>query len=450
MQARWKTTFRALSVRNFRLFATGQLISLLGGWMQITAQDWLVLKLTHNSPTALGYVIALQFLPVLLLSLYGGKLADRFDKRRLLMIANSAYGLLALLMGVLVVSGSVRLWHVLVFAALYGMVNSVETPTRQSFVSELVGRDLLPNALGLSGATFNSARIIGPAIGGLVIARLGTGEAFIVNGFSFIAPLIAISRMDPSKLHRKALGGVAAGEAKIIDGLRYVRQRADLLMPIVLMLIVGMVAFNFQITLALMAKNVFHTQADKFGLLTTALAIGALIGAFAGSARKARPSAWLVLVTGMVFGALEVAVGFAPTFTTMAIVLVPAGFFMVYFAQATNQRVQMGTSSAFRGRVMALYVLVFLGTTPIGAPLVGWTAEAFGTRAAIWLGGLIAVVTAAVILVYEIRRTGGRVEATIRPLRIRMTEPVVSLVAVTADAEEASPTAEAALVASRS
>ena len=434
MQARWKTTFRALAVRNFRLFATGQLISLLGGWIQITAQDWLVLSLTHNSPTALGFVTALQFTPVLLLSLYGGKLADRFDKRRLLIIANSGYMILALIMGILVVSGSVEVWQVFVFAASYGVVNSMETPTRQAFVSEMVGRELLPNALALSAATFNSARILGPAVGGLTIALLGTGTAFIVNGVTFIAPIIAISRMVPSQLFRKQnVGPVAADDVKIIDGLRYVRSRADLMMPIVLMLIIGMVAFNFQITLALMAKNVFHTSADKFGLLTTALAIGALAGAFAGSARKGRPSAWLVLFAGIAFSALEIAVGFAPSFVATAIILVPTGFFMIFFAQATNQRVQIGTSSAFRGRVMALYVLVFLGTTPIGAPLVGWVAEAFGPRTAIWLGGLIALVTALTVLAYELRRTGGRLQVSLRPPRIYVSDetPVASIEAVT-------------------
>jgi MFS family permease len=427
VQARWKTTFRALSVRNFRLFALGQLISLLGGWIQITAQDWLVLNLTHKSPTALGFVTALQFLPVLLLSLYGGKLADRFDKRRLLLIANSLYGILALLMGILVMSGAVRVWHVFVFAGLYGVVNSIETPTRQSFVSELAGRDLLPNALSLSAATFNSARILGPAVAGLIIT-IGIGEAFVVNALTFIAPLIAISRMRSSELFRaKVTGPVAASEAKIIDGLRYVRQRPDLLMPVLLMLIVGMVAFNFQITLALMAKNVFNVAPAKFGLLTTSLAVGALVGAFAGSARKGRPSAWLVLFAGIAFSALEVVVGFAPTFAVMAVALVPTGFFMIFFAQATNQRVQMGTSAAFRGRVMALYVLVFLGTTPIGAPLVGWCADAFGPRSAIWLGGSIALVTALIVLAYEIRRTGARIETTIRPFRIRMNEPVLAI-----------------------
>ena len=422
MQARWKTTFRALSIRNYRLFATGQLISLLGGWIQITAQDWLTLELTHNSPTALGFVTALQFLPVLLLSLYGGQLADRYDKRRLLLISNSLYGVLSLFMGVLVVTGAVEIWHVFVFATLYGVVNSLETPTRQSFVSELVGRESLPNALSLSAATFNSARIIGPAVGGLTIAQLGTGTAFIVNAVTFIAPLVAISRMAPDQLFRAVVTGpVAASEAKIIDGLRYVRSRADLLMPIVLMLIVGMLAFNFQMTLALMAKGIFHTQADKFGLLTTALAAGALLGALAGSARKGRPSAWVVLFATLAFGALETIVGFAPTFLATALLLVPTGFFMIFLAQAANQRVQMGVSQAFRGRVMALYVLVFLGTTPIGAPLIGWISGVAGPRAGIWVGGVAALLTAAVILAYELRRTGARIVLT-APLRLRVIE----------------------------
>jgi MFS family permease len=416
--------FRALAIRNFRLFATGQLISLLGGWIQITAQDWLTLSLTHNSPTALGFVTALQFTPVLLFSLYGGKLADRFDKRRLLIIANTAYGVLAMLMGILVVSGTVQVWHVFLFAALYGMVNSIETPTRQAFVSEMVGRDLLPNALSLSAATFNSARVLGPAIGGLTIAQLGTGTAFIVNGLTFIAPIIAVIRMVPSQLYREVrTSPVAADDVKVIDGLRYVRSRADLMMPIVLMLIIGMVAFNFQITLALMAKNVFHTQADTFGLLTASLAVGALLGALAGSSRKGRPSAWLVLGSGIVFSALEIVVGFAPTFLITSLLLAPTGFFMIFFAQATNQRVQMGTTAAFRGRVMALYFVVFLGTTPIGAPLIGWVSDALGPRSGIWLGGTIALIAALVVLAVELRRTGAHVRLATNPLRIHVVTP---------------------------
>jgi MFS family permease len=421
VQARWKTTFRALGVRNFRLFATGQLISLLGGWIQITAQDWLVLSLTHNSPTALGTVSALQFLPVLLFSLLGGKLADLLDKRVLLVVSNSTYLVLAAVMGILVLSGAVQPWHVFVFAACYGMVNALENPTRQSFVSEMVGRDLLPNALAMSAATFNSARILGPAIGGLTIALLGTGTAFVVNAVTFIAPIVAIARMVPSQLFREAkTGPVNAKDARIVDGLRYVRARKDLLVPMILMLVIGMLAFNFQITLALMAKNVFHTKADSFGLLNASLAGGALLGALAGSARKARPSAWVVLFGGVVFGALETVVGFAPTFAASALLLVPTGFFMIFFAQAANQRVQMGTSAAFRGRVMALYTLVFLGTTPIGAPLIGLVSDDLGPRSGLYLGGLVALATTLIVLTVELRRTGARFAMTRDPFRIRI------------------------------
>ncbi len=409
MQQRLRTTFKALGVRNYRLFASGQLISLLGGWIQITAQDWLVLRLSGNSPTALGFVTALQFMPILLLTLYGGKLADRFDKRQLLIITNGVYLVFATIMGVLVVSGTVRLWQVFVFAVLWGTVSSFDTPTRQAFVSEMVGRDLLPNALALNAATFNSARIVGPALGGVLIYLLGTGPAFVFNAATFIAPIIALYRMIPGDLHRHAaVGSVAASDARIIDGLRYVKARRDLVIPMVLILITGLLAFNLQLTLAVLAKNVFHTSSASFGLLTTALAVGALGGALAGSARRTRPSTWLVLTAAITFSALETLVGFAPTFTTTMLVLVPTGFFMIFFAQAANQRVQMGTSAAFRGRVMALYVLVFMGTTPIGAPLVGLSAEWFGPRSAIWLGGIGSLIAALAILMVELRNEGVR------------------------------------------
>lgn len=392
--------------------------------MQITAQDWLVLELSHNSPTALGFVTALQFMPILLFSLIGGKLADRFDKRVLLLVANSCYLVLAGIMGVLVVSGAVQLWHVFVFALLYGLVNSLETPTRQAFVSEMVGRELLPNALSLSAATFNSARIVGPAIGGVMIHAFGTGQAFLINSVTFIGPIIAIYRMIPGHLFRDNSGArVSSSDARIIDGLRYVRERADLMMPMVLMLVVGLVAFNFQVTLPLLAKNVFHTQAGSFGLLTTALATGALGGALAGSARKGRPSAWFVLGAAVAFTSFEIIVGFAPTFLVASILLVPTGFFMILFAQAANQRVQMGTSATFRGRVMALYVLVFLGTTPVGAPLIGWCSAAIGPRSGIWLGGIVALTMSLSVLAFELRRTGGRVHVGLRPARVYVSTP---------------------------
>lgn len=418
MHIRLGKAFSALRVRNYRLFATGQLISLLGGWMQITAQDWLVLQLSGNSPSALGVVTALQFSPMLLLTLYGGKLADRFDKRRLLIIANCAYMTLATIMGVLVVSGAVQLWHVFLFAGLWGTVQPFEMPSRQSFVSEMVGRELLPNALSLNSAVFNSARIIGPAIGGIVIYLVGTGPAFIVNAASYVGPLLALSRMIPAELHRDGVTLRSAAEARVRDGLRHVWGRPDLLVPMTLILITGLLAFNFGLTLPLLAKNVFHTNSASFGLLSTSLAIGALGGALTGSVRRARPSVWLVLVAAIAFGVFETLTAFAPTMPIAIALLVPTGFTMIFFVQAANQRVQMGTSGEFRGRVMGLYTLVFMGTTPIGAPLVGWCATVFGPRSAIWIGSLGSLLATAVILLLEMRRHGVRPRVRRNPVRV--------------------------------
>lgn len=409
MQERLKNTFRAMHVRNYRLFATGQMVSLLGNWMQVTAQDWLVLKLSHNSPSALGFVTALQFLPVLFLTLIGGKLADRFDKRRILLITAAAYALLATLMGVLVVGGVIQLWMVFCFAAAWGTVGAIDTPARQSFVSEMVGRDLLPNALSLNSAVFNSARIVGPAIGGLTIAFFGTGTAFVINAFTFIGPLVALSRMVPAELHRDLAARAKAGEARIVDALRYVRQRRDLAIPMILILVAGLFAFNFAVTLPVLAKNVFHRGAGEFGLLSTCLAIGALGGALAGSSRRKRPSTWTVTAAAIAFGSLETVLGLSPSFVLTLILLIPTGFAMIFFAQAANQRVQMGTEATIRGRVMALYVLVFMGTTPVGAPVVGWVGEAFGPRTAIWAGGALTLVAAIVVFALEQRRQGVRV-----------------------------------------
>ncbi len=409
MQERLKNIFRAMHVRNYRLFATGQMVSLLGNWMQVTAQDWLVLKLSHNSPSALGFVTALQFLPVLFLTLVGGKLADRFDKRRILLVTAATYALLATLMGILVVGGTIQLWMVFCFAVAWGTVGAIDTPARQSFVSEMVGRDLLPNALSLNAAVFNSARIFGPAIGGLTIAFFGTGTAFVLNAFTFIGPLVALSRMVPAELHRDLAARAKAGEARIAEALRYVRQRRDLAIPMILILIAGLFAFNFTVTLPVLAKNVFHRGAGEFGLLSTCLAIGALGGALAGSSRNKRPSTWTVTASAIGFGSLETVLGLSPSFLLTLFLLIPTGFAMIFFAQAANQRVQMGTEATIRGRVMALYVLVFMGTTPVGAPVVGWVGEAFGPRTAIWAGGAVTLIAAIVVFALEQRRQGVRV-----------------------------------------
>ncbi len=417
MRTRVSSTFRSLQVRNYRLFSIGQLISLIFGWVQITAQDWLVLQLSHNSGTALGTVTALQFAPVLLLSLYAGKLADRFDKRVMLLIANTCWLVLASAMGMLVILGVVALWHVFLFAAVWGTVGSIETPARQAFVSEMVGARLLPNALSLASAAFNTARVFGPAIGGVSIALLGTGAAFIVNAVSYVGPLIAIGLMRSSELHRDGLarGRVRARDARVIDGLRYVFGRRDLLLPMAIMLVAGMLGFNFQLTLALMAKTVFHTSAATFGLLTTALAVGALCGALAGAGRRERPSVWVLLGAGVAFGLCETLVGFGPDYSAVALLLVPTGFFMMFLGQAANQRVQLGADPELRGRVMALYFMVFLGTNPVGAPLMGWLAETFGPRSTIWLGGLASLLVAGVALVVRLRMARGRIRLRVRP-----------------------------------
>jgi MFS family permease len=409
-----RSTFQSLQIRNYRLFATGQLISLIFGWVQITAQDWLVLEVSNGSASALGVVTALQFAPMLLFTLYAGKLADRFDKRYLLLAANVLYLVLAALMGALVVSGAVQLWQVYVFAALWGAVMAVETPARQAFVSELVGKPLLPNAMALNAATFNSARILGPALAGVTIAALGTGTAFLVNAVSYIFPVVALARMRGGELHREA-GRLSAAETKVADGLRYVWRRHDLLLPVVLIFVVGMLGFNYQLTLPVLAKNVFHTGAATFGLLVTALAVGALIGALAGTRRRGRPSARLVLGAALAFGVLGTLAGLMPTYQLTALILVPTGFSQIFLAQAANQRVQLGTGAEMRGRVMALWVLAFLGTNPIGAPLVGWFAGVFGPRASIWAGGAISLAAAAAAVVWQSRRSDARIRLRLRP-----------------------------------
>lgn len=413
MRARLGSMFQSLTVRNYRLFTTGQIVKLIGVWMQFTAQDWLVLELSGNSAYAVGVVTALQFTPVLLLTLYGGKLADRHDKRIMLIIANAAFSVLALGLGLLVATHRETLMWVFVFAALMGIANAIETPARQAFASELVSRELLPNALSLSAATFNTARVIGPALAGPAIAIVGIGPVFLLNTLTYLAPMVGLLRMRTAELH---LSPRTATDTRIREGLRYVWQREDLLLPMVLLLVIGMVGFNFQLTLAVLAKTVYLTGPLTFGLFTTALAVGALAGALASSQRRARPSVWVVLGSAVGFGALETLVGLAPTFPITAALLVPTGFFMIYFMQAANQRVQLGTDATYRGRVMALFILVFLGTTPIGAPAIGWLSEQFGPRLGVWGGGAVSLLAGLLALVFQLRRTGARIRIRLRPL----------------------------------
>jgi MFS family permease len=385
----------SLRVRNYRLFASGQIVSLTGTWMQTVAQDWLVLDLSNNSPTALSIVVALQFAPILVLGLYSGVLADRFDKRYLLIAVQCAMAVIALVMGLLVISGAAQLWHVYLLALLLGTANAVDTPVRQAFVSEMVGPDLLPNAVALNSATFNSARIVGPAVGGLVIAWLGVGPAFLLNAVSYLAVLAGLRRMDPAALVRGER--VARARGQVREGLRYVWGRPDLMMAMMLMSVVGTIGMNFHLTLPLLARTEFEVGPEAFGLLWTAFAAGALSGAVVGARRRTRPPASVLLGFAAAFGAMELAVAFAPTFAVAAVLLVPTGAFLIGHNNAANARVQLGADPLLRGRVMSVYILVFLGGTTVGSLLIGAISEAYGVRAALGVGGVSVLVAAGVL-----------------------------------------------------
>jgi MFS family permease len=389
--------FRSLAVRNYRLYFSGQLISLTGTWAQRIAQDWLVLQLT-NSGTVLGIVTALQFGPALLLSLYGGALADRGNKRKLLIAAQTGLGLAALVLGLLDLSGVVALWHVLVLAATVGVISAVETPIRQSFVVEMVGPDELPNAVALNSTTFNLARIIGPAIAGVVISAFGTGWAFLGNAVSTIAVLAGLSLMRSTELFTSDPVRREPGQYRA--AIRYVRRRSDLVLPMLLMFVIGTFGMNFQITIALIAKQVFHRGADSFGLLSTMLAIGATLGALGAATRRTRPTRLFLVVAALAFSITELLAGVMPSFGLMALALIPAGFTMITLAQSANATVQLGVEPTMRGRVMGLYILSFLGGTPVGAPVVGWVAETAGPRWGMLGGGLVCLVATLVVAGY--------------------------------------------------
>ena len=380
--------FRSLRVRNYRLYASGQIVSLTGTWAQRVAQDWLVLQLT-NSGTALGIVTALQFGPALLLSMYGGALADRGDKRRLLLMTQSAIALTALVLGLLDVSGQVRIWHVMVLAGMLGIAGAIDSPIRQSFVVEMVGPADLPNAVALNATTFNLARIIGPAVAGVLISTFGTGWAFIGNALSSIAVLSGLMLMRPAELFPSK--PVDRGPGQFRAALRYVGGRSDLILPMVLIFVIGTFGMNYQITVALIAKQVFHRDAASYGMLSTLLAVGATAGALAGTMRRVRPSRLFLVSAAVAFGVTEIIASLMPSFLTLGIALVPAGLAMIVFAQSANAMVQLGVEPTMRGRVMALYLIAFMGGTPIGAPIVGWIAELFGPRWSMLGGGLISL-----------------------------------------------------------
>ncbi|SNS76045.1 Predicted arabinose efflux permease, MFS family [Geodermatophilus pulveris] len=413
-------SFRSLRVRNYRFYAASNLVSLTGTWMQRIGQDWLVLQLSGDNGVALGVVTALQFAPTLVLSLYGGVLADRYPKRRMLVATQTLMGLLALLLGVLVASDGIALWHVFVLAAALGSVSAVDAPVRQAFVAELVGPDLLVNAVSLNSTIFNGARLVGPAVAGLLIGAASgdTAPAFLVNAASFAVTIGALLCMRPEELH--ATAPVARGRGQLREGLAYVWSRPDLRLAMGLALVLGTFTFNSQVTIALMAREVFGLGAEAFGLLTTCFAVGSLSGAFLSARRSARPLQRFLVLAAVAFGLLSIACGLMPTFWSFAVLLVPTGAAGLVFAVANNSFVQLGVDPQLRGRVMALYFTCFLGGTPVGAPLIGWISERFGAPWGFVTGGTVAVLAGSAAAAWLARGRRVRVEAGVVPPRLQL------------------------------
>ncbi|MCW3158416.1 MFS transporter [Micropruina sonneratiae] len=395
--------FSSFGIRNYRLFWTGGFISNIGTWMSRIAQDWLVLTiLTAGSATALGLTTALQFLPVAVLAPYAGSLADRFSKRRVLMVTQAFQAAIGLSLAGLVIGGVVQLWHVYLLATLLGVSAAFDGPARQAMAPEMVPNELIPNAVGLNTTSFHSARLIGPAVAGLTIAWWGVGPALLFNGLSFVAVLIALAMMDESQLtpspRAQAKGSVRAG-------LQYVRSRPDIMLLMFLVFMLGTFGLNFQVTNALMATKVFGVGAESYGILSSIMAIGSLAAGLA-AARRTRLRLRLIVGALAAFSLACLLLALVPSYTWFAVLLIPAGFTSLTVMTAANASVQLATTPVMRGRVMALYQAIFLGGTPLGAPVIGWVGDVWGPRWTLVIGGVMCGLAVLVAVVYVVRKVG--------------------------------------------
>jgi MFS family permease len=422
-------TFRALSNHNYRLYAAGGVVSNTGTWMQRVAQDWLVLQLTNNSGTALGITTGLQFLPILLLSPYAGLIADRFPKRRLLQVTQLMMAVPALLLGVLAITGLVETWHVYALAFVFGIGTAFDAPARQSFVSEIVSKDDVSNAVGLNSASFNAARIVGPALAGFMIAWLGggasaTGWVIAINALSYGAVVFVLQRMRTSELDSPLPQGRQKG--MIRDGMRYIRSRPDIMMILAIVFFTGTFGLNFQMTSALMATEVFDKGASEYGILGTTMAVGSLAGALL-AARRGVVRHRLVILAALAFGIAEVVAGVLPSYLTFALWTPVLGITALTMITAANTTIQLTVAPELRGRVMALYMMIFMGGTPLGAPIVGWVGEVFGARWTL-IGGGAMTVLGTLVAVAVFSRTQGMLDPEVndRP-RLRLHKRVVQL-----------------------
>jgi len=394
--------FEALSIRNYRLFFGGQVVSNTGTWMQRIAQDWLVLQIT-NSPLAVGITTALQFLPMLLMGLWGGLIADRYPKRRLLLMTQASMGVLAAVLAILTLTAHVQVWHVYLIAFGLGLATVVDNPSRQTFVNEMVPQHLVRNAVSLNSGNFQLARMLGPAVAGVVIGLVGSGWAFAINSVTYLAVIGGLLLMRTAELRYQPRR--EKGPGQIREGLRYVRNRPHLLWTIVLVFFIGTFGYNFAIILSAYTKNVFHSGAEVYGLLNSALAAGSVVGALL-AARRSTGRMAVLFGCAVIFSAMLVVLGVTPWFWVFVGLLVVTGLFSVSFNTLANSTVQLATHPDLRGRVMSLYMLVFMGGTPIGSLLVGAVTEKWGAPLALVLSGSVCATACLATALLAARGTG--------------------------------------------
>lgn len=418
-------TFASLSIRNYRIWAAGALVSNVGTWMGRVAQDWVVLtELTDHSATALGVVTGLQFAPMLLLAPWTGAVTDRVPKRALILVAQATLGLSALIGGLLVVSGSAQLWHFYLLALLTGVATAFDNPARQTFVGEMVPAERLANAVALNSASFNLGRLVGPGVAGLTIAAIGSGPTMLANAVTFAAVIASLLLMRPSELTPAPR---SARRGSVVEGLRYVRSRPDIKLVMVLIFVLGTFGMNFQLTIALMATQVFDKGSQEYGLLGSVMAVGSLSAALL-AARRGEPRLRVLLLALVGFTVASGAAAVAPSYLTFAIALAACGLSALTAMTTANAMVQMRTEPSMRGRVMALYMAIFFGGTPLGAPLVGWIGDVLGPRWTIGIGAAAVGLTLVAVSAWLIRREDvtvsyesqrrPHVRVTVRPTQI--------------------------------
>ena len=415
-----RDAFRSLKTRNYRLYFSGMIVSNVGTWMQIIANGWLVLQLSHSG-FAVGIATAMQFGPMLVAGAWGGLIVDRLPKRRIILATQALFLVQATALGVLTATGTAKLWMAYALTFLYGCIQVIDVPARQAFVPEMVADDDVMSAVGLNSAVFNASRMIGPAVAGLLIANVSIAICYFANAASFLAVLVAVALMRPGEL--RATHQAPKGRGQIRAGISYAASHPDILVAIVIMGIVGTFGMNFQTVMPLIARFTFHGDAQTYGVLTAVMAIGSVVGAMYLASRR-RSTTKLVVGAALAFGVLEVAAGLAPSLQTEYLALPLLGLAAMLMIQSSNTLIQLTAAPHMRGRVLALWSLVFLGSTPIGGPLVGWICEAISPRAGFVVGGVASIVAGLVVGPFLLRR--GRIAGEVDELPVAVVDEAVA------------------------